>query len=93
MLLIKAQSLLMSDDQESSRDESEFDSDLPGILPGVISIVVILCFFLSALEKGRKDDIYAGTNKLARVAIASTKILFWLPECPANEDADSLKVP
>ena len=91
MLLIKVQSLLMSDDQESSRDESEFDSDLPGILPGVIWIVAILCFFLSALEKGCKDDIYTGTNKLARVAIASTKILFWLPDCSANENPDSQK--
>ena len=83
---------MMSEDQKSSKDESEFDSDLPGILPSVLIIGAILVSLLFSLEKGCQYNRDAA-NKIGRMINVSTKMLFWLPECPANEDADSLKVP
>ena len=83
---------MMSDDQKSSKDESEFDSDLPGILPSVLMIGAILVSLLFSLEKGCQYNRDTA-NKIGRMVNVSAKMLFWLPECPANEDADSTKEP
>ena len=82
----------MSDDQKSSNDESEFDSVITEILPTVIIIGTILGFLLFSLEKGCQYNVDSA-NKIGRIVNVSAKILFWLPECPEKEDADSLKVP
>ena len=92
MLLIKVQSLLMSDDQESSRDTNTGISSAWEILPGILILGVMLSGFSFSLIKGcRITEI--GANKMGRIFVMSMNLAFWTPECPVNEDTDSVETP
>ena len=83
---------MMIDNHDSSNDESELDLGSLAILNSVLFIGLILLLLSTSLGEGCQYN-FKTASKYARLANISSKILFWLPECPVNEDAGSTKEP